>query len=55
MAAAVEIWVAPSLGDCIAPDPALVDAYALLFPLYQQTRQAMPPIWRGLAAARGRG
>ncbi len=55
MAGAVESWVEPSLGDCIAPDPALVDAYAELFTLYRQTRQAMPPIWRGLAASRARG
>jgi erythritol kinase len=52
MAAAVRTWVEPLLGDRIAPDPALTGAYAALFPLYQQTRQAMPPIWRGLAASR---
>jgi erythritol kinase len=55
MAAAVETWVEPLLGECIAPDPALAEAYAELFPLYRQTRQAMPPIWRGLAASRARG
>jgi erythritol kinase (D-erythritol 1-phosphate-forming) len=52
MAAAVRTWVEPLLGDRIMPDPALTGAYAALFPLYQQTRQAMPPIWRGLAASR---
>lgn len=55
MAAAVETWVSPQLGAFIKPDPALADAYAGLFPLYQQTRLAMPPIWRGLAARRARG
>ena len=30
-------------------------AYDALFPLYQQTRQAMRPIWRGLAAHRAGG
>jgi erythritol kinase len=52
MAAAVGTWVEPLLGDRIAPDPALASRYAALFPLYQETRQAMVPIWRGLAAAR---
>jgi erythritol kinase len=52
MAAAVRTWVEPLLGDRIMPDRALASAYAALFPLYQQTRQAMPPIWRGLAACR---
>jgi erythritol kinase len=54
MADAARIWVEPSLGERIAPDPALAAAYAELFPLYQQTRRAMPPIWRGLAASRAR-
>jgi erythritol kinase (D-erythritol 1-phosphate-forming) len=52
MAAAVQTWVEPLQGDRIAPDPALAGVYAALFPLYQQTRQAMPPIWRGHAALR---
>jgi erythritol kinase len=52
MAAAVQTRVEPLLGDRIAPDPALASTYAALFPLYQQTRRAMPPIWRGLAAHR---
>jgi erythritol kinase (D-erythritol 1-phosphate-forming) len=52
MAAAVRTWVEPLLGDRIMPDPSLAATYAALFPLYQQTRQAMPPIWRGLAASR---
>jgi erythritol kinase len=52
MAAAVQTWVEPLLGERIMPDPALAATYAALFPLYQQTRQAMPSIWRGLAAHR---
>jgi erythritol kinase len=52
MAAAVRTWVEPLLGDRIMPDPDLAAAYTALFPLYQQTRHAMPPIWRGLAASR---
>ena len=55
MAAAVKTWVEPQLGALISPEPDLAQAYAALFPLYQQTRQAMPPIWRGLAASRARG
>jgi erythritol kinase len=55
MAAAVRTWVEPTLGDRIMPDPALTGAYDALFPLYQQTRQAMPPVWRGLAAHRAGG
>ncbi|MEM7025722.1 MAG: FGGY-family carbohydrate kinase [Pseudomonadota bacterium] len=52
MAAAARTWVEPLLGDRISPDPALARVYADLFPLYQQTRQAMQPAWHGLAAAR---
>jgi erythritol kinase len=52
MASAVETWVRPALGAAVAPDPALVARYAGLFPLYERTRQIMPEIWSGMAAAR---
>ena len=52
MAAAFRTWVAPCLGEQIAPDPALATIYERLFPLYAAARQAMPPLWRGLAELR---
>ncbi|MFO1055971.1 MAG: FGGY-family carbohydrate kinase [Dongiaceae bacterium] len=50
MAAAAERWVAPMLRDTIAPDPELARLFDRLFPIYLETRQAMPPIWGRLAA-----
>jgi erythritol kinase len=51
MAAAAARWVSPMLRDTIAPDPALARLFDQLFPIYLQTRQAMPPIWARLAVA----
>jgi erythritol kinase len=52
MAAAVEGWVAPALGDVLRPDPCLARRYAEMFPLYERTRRIMPEIWAGMAASR---
>ncbi len=41
-------WVDPLLGSNTAPDQSLVKAYDQTFPLYKQTREKMPPIWRSL-------
>ena len=54
MAACAEIWVEPTLGDTVAPDPELRTLYDRLFPVYVATRKAMAPQWRGLAEARRR-
>jgi len=53
MAACAAEWVEPLLGAPEQPDPALVTLYDRLFPVYRATREAMRPVWRELAAARG--
>ena len=45
-------WVTPLLGHPEPPDPALVAAYARLFPAFTASRRALPPAWDALAAAR---
>jgi erythritol kinase len=52
MASAVAKWVAPTLRDTVQPDPSLKALYDRLFPVYVKARQAMPPVWAALAAAR---
>jgi erythritol kinase len=52
MAAAARRWVTPLLGDLVRPEPALAGLYERLFPLYLETRAAMPPLWDGLATFR---
>jgi erythritol kinase (D-erythritol 1-phosphate-forming) len=52
IAAACRGWVEPLLGDAEAPDPALQRHYDALFPVYQQIRQSMLPVWRDLARIR---
>ncbi|MFD1798146.1 carbohydrate kinase [Paracoccus aurantiacus] len=45
-------WVTPLLGQPEHPDPELVAAYERLFPAFSAARQALPPTWDALAAAR---
>lgn len=45
-------WVTPLLGRAEPPDPDLVAAYQRLFPAFTASRQALPPAWDALAAAR---
>jgi erythritol kinase len=52
MATAVAKWVMPTLRGTVQPDAALKSRYDQLFPIYVKTRQAMPPLWADLAAAR---
>lgn len=52
MASCATAWVEPTLGDTVAPDPALVELYDRLFPVYVATREAMPAQWRALAEMR---
>lgn len=53
MAACAARWVAPTLGETVAPDPELLVLYDQLFPIYAATREAMPAQWRALAKVRG--
>jgi erythritol kinase len=52
LAACARVWVEPTLGDTVAPDPALTALYDGLFPIYLSTRRAMPGNWRALAELR---
>ncbi len=52
MADCAAVWVVPRLEAPLLPDPALVDVYDRLFPLYRDTYAALPPLWRRLHAAR---
>ncbi|HET6157956.1 MAG TPA: FGGY-family carbohydrate kinase [Dongiaceae bacterium] len=54
MATAAGKWVTPSLRGIVQPDAQLKVRYDQLFPIYMKTRQAMPPVWADLAAARNR-
>jgi erythritol kinase len=54
MATAVGKWVKPTLRGTVQPDAALQARYDQLFPIYVKARQAMPPVWADLAAARNR-
>jgi erythritol kinase len=54
MTVAVEKWVKPCLRGTVQPDGQLKARYDQLFPIYVKARQAMPPVWADLAAARNR-
>ncbi|MEM8664428.1 MAG: FGGY-family carbohydrate kinase [Pseudomonadota bacterium] len=48
----VKVWADPSVQDAEAPDPALVERYAKMFPAYLQARKVMQPLWGAIAEAR---
>jgi erythritol kinase (D-erythritol 1-phosphate-forming) len=52
LAACVDAWVTPSLGEATAPDPTLAGIYSKLFSVYRDVRAAMAPAWRSLAQIR---
>jgi erythritol kinase len=52
MAACVDAWVTPYLGEMTPPDSSLAALYSRLFPIYKDIRIAMAPSWRSLASAR---
>lgn len=52
MAACATAWVLPRLEAPLLPDPALVEFYAKLFPIYRDAYAALPPLWRRLHAVR---
>lgn len=53
MAACVDAWVSPYLGDLESADPALAALYDGLYPIYLEAQEAMTPVWQQLAALRG--
>lgn len=52
MQSCIAEWVTPLLGQAESPDAALVAAYDALFPAFSAARQALPPAWGALGAAR---
>ncbi|RUT91318.1 FGGY-family carbohydrate kinase [Mesorhizobium sp. M7A.T.Ca.US.000.02.2.1] len=48
-------WVTPLLGDCDAYDEALSQTYDALFPSFVAARQALRPVWKGMAHRTGAG
>ncbi|RUU24179.1 carbohydrate kinase, partial [Mesorhizobium sp. M6A.T.Ce.TU.016.01.1.1] len=46
-------WVTPLLGDCDAYDEALSQTYDALFPSFVAARQALRPVWKGMAHLTG--
>lgn len=52
MDACIAEWVTPLLGPAEPPDADLVAAYDRLFPAFTASRQALPPAWDALSAAR---
>jgi erythritol kinase len=46
-------WVTPLLGECDAYDEALSHTYDALFPSFVAARQALRPVWKGMAQRTG--
>jgi erythritol kinase len=55
MKACADQWVEPLLGTATVPDAGLVAAYGTAFVIYRKAREAMRPIWKGMAEARQGG
>lgn len=53
MQSCIDAWVTPRLTAPEAPDPDLAARYAALKPHYLAAREALPPVWRGMAETRG--
>lgn len=51
MESCINDWVTPLLGEAEAPDPELVGAYNQLYPAFEASRKALPPIWDLLSKA----
>lgn len=49
MQACIAEWVTPLLGQAEAPDPDLMQIYAQTFPVYQEARRALEPVWEDMA------
>jgi erythritol kinase len=49
MQACIAEWVTPLLGQAEAPDPELMRIYAQTFPVYQEARRALEPVWEDMA------
>ncbi|CUH79781.1 FGGY-family carbohydrate kinase [Tropicibacter naphthalenivorans] len=52
MDACIAEWTTPLLGAAEQPDPELTPVYDSLFTSYRQSRQALAPVWTGLAGHR---
>ncbi|MER9352866.1 carbohydrate kinase [Mesorhizobium sp. M0514] len=46
-------WVTPLLGECDSYDEALSQTYDALFPSFVAARQALRPVWKGMAHRTG--
>ncbi len=51
--ACIADWVAPGLGTAEAPDAALAEIYDQTFPVYQNSRNALGPVWSQLSSQGG--
>ena len=49
MQACIAEWVTPLLGQAEAPDPDLMQTYAQTFPVYQEARRVLVPVWEDMA------
>lgn len=49
MQACIAEWVTPLLGPVETPDPDHMQTYAQAFPVYQQARRALEPVWDAMA------
>ncbi len=52
MAECAATWIAPHRASPVLPDQPLARLYDRLFPIYRESYQAMPTMWRHLHAAR---
>lgn len=49
MQACIAEWVTPLLAEAETPDAQLVKTYAQVFPVYQDARRTMEPVWEKMA------